>query len=134
MTAIGATAVGVTAVRNYLKLWTIINIGSTIIHWWSLFCSLQRPLWIVLLNSVKYGSVRLEQENYSQMEQRNFGKWDCALYRRDYMLMQIRSKRLSLVNYCEVYVWAMGEGGICYILLCINRTKLFSRDSIFECY
>ena len=37
MTAIGATAVGVTAVRNDLKLWTIINVGSTIILWWSLF-------------------------------------------------------------------------------------------------
>ena len=37
MTAIGATAVGVTAVRYDLKLWTIINIGSTIILWWSLF-------------------------------------------------------------------------------------------------
>ena len=37
MTAIGATAVVVTAVRNDLKLWTIINIGSTIILWWSLF-------------------------------------------------------------------------------------------------
>jgi hypothetical protein len=31
MTAIGATAVVVTAVRNDLKLKTIINIGSTII-------------------------------------------------------------------------------------------------------
>ena len=37
MTAIGATAVVLTAVRNDLKLWTIINIGSTIILWWSLF-------------------------------------------------------------------------------------------------
>ena len=37
MTAIGAPAVVVTAVRNDLKLWTIINIGSTIILWWSLF-------------------------------------------------------------------------------------------------
>ena len=37
MTAFGATAVVVTAVRNDLKLWTIINIGSTIILWWSLF-------------------------------------------------------------------------------------------------
>ena len=36
MTAIGATSVGVTAVRNDLKLLTIINIGSTIILWWSL--------------------------------------------------------------------------------------------------
>ena len=36
MNAIGATAVGVTAVRNDLKLWTIINIESTIILWWSL--------------------------------------------------------------------------------------------------
>ena len=37
MTAIGVTAVDVTAVRNDLKLWTIITIGSTIILWWSLF-------------------------------------------------------------------------------------------------
>ena len=37
MTAIGATAVVVTAVRNDHKLWTISNIGSTIILWWSLF-------------------------------------------------------------------------------------------------
>ena len=36
MTAIGATAIVVRAVRNDLKLWTIINIGSTIILWWSL--------------------------------------------------------------------------------------------------
>ena len=43
MTAIGATAVGVTAVRNDLKLKTIINIGSTIILWWSLF--LHQPQW-----------------------------------------------------------------------------------------
>ena len=32
-----ATAVGSTAVRNNLKLWTIINIASTIVLWWSLF-------------------------------------------------------------------------------------------------
>ena len=31
MTAVGATAVGVTAARNNLKSKTIINIGSTII-------------------------------------------------------------------------------------------------------
>ena len=31
MTAVGATAVGVTAVRNDLKFKRIINIGSTII-------------------------------------------------------------------------------------------------------
>ena len=31
MTAVGATAVGVTAVRNDLEFKTIINIGSTII-------------------------------------------------------------------------------------------------------
>ena len=37
MTTIGATAVGVTAIRNNLKFWTIINIGSPIILWWSLF-------------------------------------------------------------------------------------------------
>ena len=37
MTAIGATAVVVTAVKNDLKLLTIINIGSTIILWWSLY-------------------------------------------------------------------------------------------------
>ena len=37
MTAIGATEVGVTAVRNDLKLWIIIIIGSTIVLWWSLF-------------------------------------------------------------------------------------------------
>ena len=36
-TLIGATAVGVTAAKNDLQLWTIINIGSTIILWWSLF-------------------------------------------------------------------------------------------------
>ena len=36
MTAVGVTAVGVTTVRNDLKLWKIINIGSTIILWWSL--------------------------------------------------------------------------------------------------
>ena len=30
------TAVGVTAVRNTLTFWTTINIGSTIILWWSL--------------------------------------------------------------------------------------------------
>jgi hypothetical protein len=35
-TAVGSTAVGVTAVRNNLKFWTIINIKSTIIIWWSL--------------------------------------------------------------------------------------------------
>ena len=42
MTSIGATAIGVTAaaaaaaaaVRNDLKLWMIINIGSTYILWW----------------------------------------------------------------------------------------------------
>ena len=37
MTAIGATAVVVTAVGNDLKLWMIINFWSTIILWWSLF-------------------------------------------------------------------------------------------------
>ena len=37
MTAVGATAVVVTAVRNNLKSKTIDNIGSTIILWWSLF-------------------------------------------------------------------------------------------------
>ena len=36
MTAVGVTEVGVTAVINYHKLLTIINIGSTIILWWSL--------------------------------------------------------------------------------------------------
>ena len=39
MTAVGATAVGVTAVKKNLKSKTTINIGSTIILWWSLFSS-----------------------------------------------------------------------------------------------
>ena len=43
MTAIGVTAVVVTAVRNDHKLWTISNIGSTIILWWSLFIA--KPSW-----------------------------------------------------------------------------------------
>ena len=37
MTAVGVTAVGVTAVRTKLKFLSIINIGSTIILWYSLF-------------------------------------------------------------------------------------------------
>ena len=53
MTAIGATAVGVTAVRNDLKLWTIINIRSTIILWWSLFNHIWSLLMISLKNTVK---------------------------------------------------------------------------------
>ena len=36
MITIGATSVGVRAVRNDLKLWTILNIGSNIILCWSL--------------------------------------------------------------------------------------------------
>ena len=44
MTSVGATAVVVTAVGNDLKLWTNINIGSTIILWWSLFLW---PAWLV---------------------------------------------------------------------------------------
>ena len=37
MTGIRVTAVVVTAIRNDLKHWMIINIGSTIILWWSVF-------------------------------------------------------------------------------------------------
>ena len=36
MNSVGATSVVVTAVGNDLKFWTIINIGLTIILWWSL--------------------------------------------------------------------------------------------------
>ena len=36
MTAVGATAVGVTAVRNKLEFETFINIGSTILLWMTL--------------------------------------------------------------------------------------------------
>ena len=47
MTAIVARAVGVTAVRYDLKLWTIINIGSIIILWWSLSSYKERQtLWL----------------------------------------------------------------------------------------
>ena len=48
MTAIGETAVGVTEVRNDLKLWTIINIGSTIILWWSLLC-MNYNVWYLII-------------------------------------------------------------------------------------
>ena len=37
MITVGVTAVGVTALKNYIKFWTIINIRSTIILWWSLY-------------------------------------------------------------------------------------------------
>ena len=49
MTAIGATAVVVTVVRNDLKLWKIINIGSNIILYWSLLHLKGFPLYIVNL-------------------------------------------------------------------------------------
>ena len=39
-TTVGATAVGITAVRNILEFLTIINIGSSIILWLTLFLSL----------------------------------------------------------------------------------------------
>ena len=68
LTAVGATEVGVTtvgviAVRNDLKLWTIINIQSTNILYWFLFK--YAPIYTF---STIFSSRQLNKEKLSKLD------------------------------------------------------------------
>ena len=99
-TAVGITAVGVTAVRNDHKLWTIINIGSTINLWWSLFNILALKNIEVILN--KTWSLHILLLYHVWLTAAGISKKVCIIWNitapHKYTLAQCRKVLLSIVQ------------------------------------